>query len=476
MNIMDEYSQHDYYTLGNGYLAIKNIVNMSIRGVDNHTASKPSYTSEHAAEQITRTGKTWNGDHVYQQPATLTYSFLQNAAVTPAGDRGGFGFTAVQMEYAKRAMALWAEVANVIFHEVDNDAGANITFGNYTLDYYGNSAWSQAYAYLPGDYAAAGSTWYNYNQDSVRYPDKHEYGQQTLNHEVGHALGLSHPGNYNAGNGSPTYQDAVYLEDSRQYSIMSYWSEYQTGGDNQGHYATGLLMDDIAAIQRLYGENNTTRTGDTVYGFNANAGYDYLSITDPASTVRFCVWDAGGRDTLDFSGYLQDQRINLTAGTFSDVGGGRGNVSIAQGVTIENAIGGHGNDILIGNDTHNQLTAGAGNDILYGGKGVDWLWGGEGKDIFVFSAAADSDPAHPDWIFDFNKDEDTIDLSGFRAEGGTPLHLVDILTGQAGEVWVGYDPQTQLTDLAINAQGNNGYYDFQVKIIGQVVPEVNLIV
>jgi serralysin len=473
---MDEYSNNGNYPLGDGYLAVKNIMNQSMRGVDNYPQPKQSYTSDQAAEQITRTGKTWNGDHIYQQSVTLTYSFLQDVAVTPTGDRGGRGFTEVQVEYAKRTLALWAEVANVTFHEINNDASANITFGNYTLDYYGNPTWSQAYAYLPGDYDVAGSTWYNYNQSSVRYPDKHEYGQQTLNHEVGHALGLSHPGNYDAGNGSPTYQDAVYIEDSRQYSIMSYWSESQTGGDNQGHYATGLLMDDITAIQHLYGENYTTRTGDTVYGYNANAGYDYLSITDPASSVTFCVWDAGGRDTLDFSGYQQDQHINLTAGTFSDVGGGKSNISIAQGSTIENGIGGHGSDILIGNDTHNQLTGGEGSDILYGGKGVDWLWGGEGKDIFVFSTVMDSDLEHPDWIFDFNKDEDTIDLSGFRAENGTSLHLVDVLTGQAGEVWAAYDPQAQLTDLVINAQGSGDYYDFQVKIIGQVLPEVNLIV
>nr|WP_236720665.1 hypothetical protein [Serratia marcescens] len=156
---MDEYSKDGYYPLGDGYLAVKNMINLSMRGVDNQNVSKPSYTSEQAAKQITRTGKTWNGDHVYQQPITLTYSFLQNATATPAGDRGGLGFTAVQVEYAKRALALWAEVANITFHEVGNDAGANITFGNYTLDYYGNPAWSQAYAYLPGDYDAAGSTW-----------------------------------------------------------------------------------------------------------------------------------------------------------------------------------------------------------------------------------------------------------------------------------------------------------------------------
>ena len=39
-----------------------------------------------------------------------------------------------------------------------------------------------------------------------------------------------------------------------------------------------------------------------------------------------------------------------------------GNVFIAKGVTIENAIGGSGNDLLIGNSASNELKGGAGND------------------------------------------------------------------------------------------------------------------
>ncbi|MFP3520841.1 M10 family metallopeptidase C-terminal domain-containing protein, partial [Pseudomonas sp. SIMBA_077] len=76
------------------------------------------------------------------------------------------------------------------------------------------------------------------------------------------------------------------------------------------------------------------------------------------------VWDGGGNDTLDFSGFTQNQKINLTATSFSDVGGLVGNVSIAHGVTVENAIGGSGNDLLIGNAAANILEGGAGNDII----------------------------------------------------------------------------------------------------------------
>src|SRR4029079_15627116 len=94
------------------------------------------------------------------------------------------------------------------------------------------------------------------------------YGQQTLVHEIGHALGLEHPGDYNAGQGEITYKNsAVYREDTRQYSVMSYFSETNTGADfTKGgvhYYAGAPLMHDIATIQRLYGANMEAFTGDT---------------------------------------------------------------------------------------------------------------------------------------------------------------------------------------------------------------------
>src|SRR5690606_23545437 len=140
----------------------------------------------------------------------------------------------------------------------------------------------------------------------------------------------------------------------------------------------------------------------------------FFSTSSNAEKLIFSVWDAGGNDTFDFSGYSADQRINLNEESFSDVGGLKGNVSIAAGVTIENAIGGSGNDVLVGNQADNVLKGGAGNAVLFGGGGADELWGGAGNDIFVFSAVNDSTPDAPDWIRDFQKGIDKIDLSYFN--------------------------------------------------------------
>ena len=97
-----------------------------------------------------------------------------------------------------------------------------------------------------------------------------------------------------------------------------------------------------------------------------------------------------GTDTFDFSGYGNDQVINLFAGQFSDVGGLTKNVAIAQGVTIERAKGGSGDDRITGNNAANQLTGNDGNDILSGRNGADRLVGGDGNDTHQGGAGADT--------------------------------------------------------------------------------------
>src|SRR4051794_20089326 len=198
-----------------------------------------------------------------------------------------------------------------------------------------------------------------------------DYNWLALIHEVGHALGLEHPGSYNAAPGvSITYNNnAEYVEDTRQYTVMSYFGADFTGATHFVFNETPGL-DDIAAIQRLYGANNSTRLGDNTYGFNSNVG-GVFSITSSIQQVVFAIWDAGGKDTLDFSGYSQTQTIDLRADHFSSVGGATYNVAIGLGVTIENGVGGSGSDTIFGNSANNVLRGGSGNDTLDGGAGID---------------------------------------------------------------------------------------------------------
>ena len=207
----------------------------------------------------------------------------------------------------------------------------------------------------------------------------------TLMHEALHTLGLSHPGEYNGDSGHQAGYDeaAEYMQDSGQYTVMSYWSASETGADwlagGKYNHAVTPLLHDIAALQALYGANMTTRTGNTVYGFNTNAGNVAYDLGRNPYLV-FAIWDAGGRDTLNLSGYTTSSLINLNEGAFSDAGVMQKNIAIAHGAVIENAIGGSGADTLIGNDVANRLD---------GRGGADRMIGGSGNDVYLVDHASD---------------------------------------------------------------------------------------
>ena len=148
---------------------------------------------------------------------------------------------------------------------------------------------------------------------------------------------------------------------------------------------------------------------DTIDG---GGGTDFLFGGSGADTIEGgtggdVIMGGSGDDTLRGQGGTDIIRGGSGADTIE--GGADADLLLGDGGD-DDISGGSGGDVILGGAGADTIDGGTGADLLLGGSGDDTLTGGAGADIFAFGPGDGNDT-----ITDFNKDEDSINLSMFGA-------------------------------------------------------------
>lgn len=280
-----------------------------------------------------------------------------------------------------------------------NETFTDVGTGAATIMLASSSKPATAYSEYPDSKSEPGKIWFG-QSTNYRDPALGSYSYRVILHELGHALGLKH-GHEAGGVANQTLPAA---ENDAEYSVMTYatYIGSPAKGDTaaEGSRPQSYMMDDIAALQAMYGANFSA-SGPTRYSWDPNTGETFVNgvgqgrpgaAGDAAADrnkVFLTIWNGDGKDaTYDFSAYRNAVQINLKPGQYSVASPAqlaalgpdahaRGNVYNARRYgndprsLIGGAVGGAGDDTITGNAADNTLKGGPGSNAIDGGGGTN---------------------------------------------------------------------------------------------------------
>lgn len=321
---------------------------------------------------------------------TIKYKFIANendAALLTSTDKKDFSaMSDKQMASVVLALNYISSLVNIKF-ELTTSGSADINFGT-------NNQGKVSGGYATGSNSAATANGVNLllnNQSGVNAdPKQGDYGWETLIHEVGHTLGLKHPGAYNAGGGTASAPYLSAKDDNRRTTVMSYndatdvknWTSVGNGSYTYSAINPSTYMPlDILALQFLYGKNST----------GTSLTDDSISLSDFQKTTFTSDWlgietlnSTGDGLDIDLSGVSASNIVDLRAGAFSsinikestynaNIGSSKSpqtfyninNVGLAYDASVSNLIGGTGNDVVYVSNKDVSIDGGGGSDKVY---------------------------------------------------------------------------------------------------------------